>query len=177
MLKLNQSKGGSKVPILGDLPFVGLAFRSSGHSDIQSKLYVFVRAEIIRPTEALANVRDDMKRISDLNRAAFEEHEEEFQNYQYVPGLKPEKMDPAKVLELTVFFLQALELFYLVELHLPVLLSPVVVCRIADFKLSACLFDGFTLGNNGISFPQFFDNLFRRVKFTFHLGIPFIKNR
>ncbi len=99
MLKLNQSKGGSKVPILGDLPLVGLLFRSSEHSNIQSKLYVFVRAEIIRPADALASARNDMKRISDLNRIAFEKHEEEFQNYQYIPGLKPKKMDPAKVLE------------------------------------------------------------------------------
>jgi hypothetical protein len=40
-----------------------------------------------------------MKRISDLNRAAFEKHEEEFQNYNYIPGLKPGAMDPAKLLE------------------------------------------------------------------------------
>ena len=99
MLKLNQSKGGLKVPILGDLPLVGLAFRSSEHSDIQSKLYVFVRAEIIRPAEALATARKGLERISERDRAAFEKHEEEFQNYQYIPGLKPEAMDPAKVLE------------------------------------------------------------------------------
>ncbi|MBN1804957.1 MAG: hypothetical protein JW837_06875, partial [Sedimentisphaerales bacterium] len=91
--------GGSKVPILGDIPLVGLLFRSAGHSDIQTNLYVFVRAEIIRPTEALASARNDLERISDQNRAAFEKHEEEFQNHQYIPGSKPKQMEPAKVLE------------------------------------------------------------------------------
>ena len=99
LLKLNQSKGGSKVPILGDIPLVGLLFRSAEHSDIQTKLYVFVRAEIIRPVEALANARTGLEKISKRDRAAFEKHEEEFQNYQYVPGSNPKPMDPAKVLE------------------------------------------------------------------------------
>ena len=52
MLKLNQNKGGSKVPILGDLPLVGGLFRSVDTNDIQSMLYIFVRAEVIRPAEA-----------------------------------------------------------------------------------------------------------------------------
>jgi general secretion pathway protein D len=99
LLKLNQNKSGSKVPILGDIPIAGLLFRSAGHSDIQTKLYVFVRAEIIRPAEALASAHNDMKRISEQNRATFEKHEEEFQNYQYVPRSKPKPMDPTKVLE------------------------------------------------------------------------------
>lgn len=99
MLKLNQSKGGTKVPILGDLPLVGILFRSVARSDIQSKLYVFVRAEIIRPAEVLAGAQKDLERISERNRAAFEKHEEEFQSYQDWPGIKPEPVDPEKVLE------------------------------------------------------------------------------
>lgn len=99
MLKLNQSRGGAKVPILGDLPLIGLLFRSLTHSDVQSKLYVFVRAEIIRPAEALAAAHTDLERISEQNRAAFEKHEEEFQNYEDWPGIKPEPIGPEKVLE------------------------------------------------------------------------------
>lgn len=99
MLKLNQTKGGSKVPILGDLPLVGGAFRSISNNDIQTKLYVFVRAEIIRPKEVLNGSHEDLERISRENRAAFEEHEREFQNYEDLPGIKPEPMNPAKVLE------------------------------------------------------------------------------
>jgi type II secretory pathway component GspD/PulD (secretin) len=98
MIKLNQSKGGSKVPILGDLPLLGGLFRSTSNSDIQRNLYVFVKAEIIRPPqEGLAQV--DLERISERNRSAFEQHEEEFQKYHDWPGIKPKTMKPDKVLD------------------------------------------------------------------------------
>ncbi|MGE5294211.1 MAG: secretin N-terminal domain-containing protein [Solirubrobacterales bacterium] len=99
MLRLSQSKVASKVPILGDLPFVGGLFRSIDDSDSQSKLYIFVRAEIIRPTDIDAEGYDDLKRISDENRRAFEKHEQEFQNYQSWPGIKSRPVDPPRVLE------------------------------------------------------------------------------
>jgi type II secretory pathway component GspD/PulD (secretin) len=99
MLKLSQSKGGSKVPILGDLPLVGGLFRSISNSDVQSKLYVFVRAEIIRPVEAIAGTHEDLERISKQNRSDFEKHEEEFQKYQSWPGIKARPTDPEKVLD------------------------------------------------------------------------------
>jgi type II secretory pathway component GspD/PulD (secretin) len=98
MLKLNQSKGGTKVPILGDIPLLGGLFRSTSNSDLQRNLYVFVKAEIIRPDkEGFAG--GELQRLSDRNREAFEEHEIEFQNYRNWPGVKPRKMTPLKVLE------------------------------------------------------------------------------
>jgi len=45
LLKMNQVKGGSKVPILGDIPLIGGLFRSINNEDTQSKLYVFVKAK------------------------------------------------------------------------------------------------------------------------------------
>ncbi|MEN6334471.1 MAG: hypothetical protein ABFE01_09435, partial [Phycisphaerales bacterium] len=98
MLKLNQNKGGSKIPILGDLPLIGGAFRSVNTSDTQSMLYIFVRAEVIRPADT-ANSQEDLKRISDANREAFEKHEQEFQGYQTWPGVKPKTVSPPKVLD------------------------------------------------------------------------------
>jgi general secretion pathway protein D len=86
------------VPILGDLPLLGGIFRSISNSDVQSKLYVFVRAEIIRPSEALAGQHDELERISERNRIAFEKHEQEFQEYQSWPGIKPKPTEPEKVL-------------------------------------------------------------------------------
>jgi len=74
MLKLNQSKGGTKVPILGDIPLIGGLFRSTSNNDTQKNLYVFVKAEIIRPdVEGFAD--SELQRISDRNREAFEKHE------------------------------------------------------------------------------------------------------
>jgi len=98
LLKLNQSKGGTKIPLLGDIPFIGGLFRTASNSDIQRNLYVFVKAEIIRPEEQ-GVVHDGMQRISERNRNAFEEHETEFQEYYDWPGIKPQTMTPGKVLD------------------------------------------------------------------------------
>lgn len=98
MIKLNQSKGGSKVPLLGDIPLLGGLFRSTSNSDIQRNLYVFVKAEIIRPPDD-GYASNDLQQISDRTKNAFEKHELEFQKYQDWPGVKPQPMEPFKVLE------------------------------------------------------------------------------
>jgi general secretion pathway protein D len=98
LLKLNQSKGGTKVPLLGDIPLIGGLFRSTSNSDLQRHLYVFVKAEIIRP-DSEGFVGTDLTRISDRNREAFEKHEIEFQEYHDWPGIKPKAMKPFKVLD------------------------------------------------------------------------------
>ena len=98
MIKLNQSKSGTKVPILGDLPLVGAAFRNVGNSDVERKLYVFVKAEVIRPADVMAG-SDAMQQLSDRHRTAFEKHEAEFQNEQTIPGIKGKPMSPEKVLD------------------------------------------------------------------------------
>lgn len=100
LIKLNQSKGGTKIPILGDLPILGGLFRSTSNSDIQRNLYVFVKAEIIRPADTdLAQAESHLKQISDRNREAFEEHEKKFQEYHDWPGIKPKAMEPINVLD------------------------------------------------------------------------------
>jgi general secretion pathway protein D len=99
MIKLNQHKGGTKVPILGDIPLIGGLFRTIANSDNESKLYVFVKAQIIRPAGALAQGTDELERISEVNRTAFEKHELEFQNHQGWPGVRSRPVDPPKVLD------------------------------------------------------------------------------
>ena len=51
LVKLNQSKGNSKIPILGDIPLIGGLCRSVDNSDVEQKLYVFLKANIVRPYE------------------------------------------------------------------------------------------------------------------------------
>lgn len=92
---LTQSKGGSKVPLLGDLPLIGGLFRSIANTDEQSRLYIFVKAHILRPGEGLA----DVKMVSKKNRDSFERYEKEMQEYEDWPGIKPTPMDPLKILE------------------------------------------------------------------------------
>jgi general secretion pathway protein D len=98
MLKLSQSKGGTKVPLLGDIPLVGGLFRSTSNSANDSKLYVFVKANILRPEATLSGL-PELERISEKSRAAFEKNEERFQNHEDWPGIKPHPVDPEKVLD------------------------------------------------------------------------------
>jgi len=95
---LKQSKGGTKVPILGDIPLIGGLFRSVANSDAQSRLYVFVKAHILRPGEELTGM-SDIEIVSKKNRDRFERYEEQMQNYEDWPGIRPKPMDPVRVLE------------------------------------------------------------------------------
>jgi general secretion pathway protein D len=96
--RIKQSKGGTKVPIFGDIPFVGGLFRTTENMDDQSRLYVFVKAHILRPGEE-PSAKSDIEIVSRKNRDRFEAYEEEMQKYEDWPGIKPKSMDPAKVLE------------------------------------------------------------------------------
>jgi general secretion pathway protein D len=96
--RLKQSKGGTKVPIIGDIPLIGGLFRSAANTDEQSRLYVFVKAHILRPGEE-PSAKSDIEIVSRKNRDRFEAYEEEMQKYEDWPGIKPKPMDPAKVLE------------------------------------------------------------------------------
>jgi hypothetical protein len=66
---------------------------------MQSKLYIFVKAEIIRPAGVAGQNMADLEAISERNRIAFEKHEQEFQTYVNWPGIKPKAVEPRQVLE------------------------------------------------------------------------------
>jgi len=97
LTKLKQKKIGHKVPLLGDIPLVGGLFRTIDNSDETSKLYIFVKANILRPDETVGLAQ--LQQISSRNMAAFEEAERHFQEYESIPGVEPEPMDPLRVLE------------------------------------------------------------------------------
>jgi len=65
-------------------------------SDVEKKLYVFLKANIVRPSDGI--VLSDLEKISKQHRDAFEESESEFQEYENIPGLEPIPMQPDKVL-------------------------------------------------------------------------------
>jgi general secretion pathway protein D len=87
------------VPLLGDLPLIGGLFRSTGKSDIQMKLYIFVKAQVIRPEDSMG-ADNPLVEISNRNREAFEADESAFQAFEGWPGIKPKVMGPEKVLDL-----------------------------------------------------------------------------
>jgi type II secretory pathway component GspD/PulD (secretin) len=97
LVKLNQSKGNSKVPILGDIPLVGGIFRSVDNSDVEKKLYVFLKANIVRPYEE--SRLKDLQTISEEHQNAFEKSESKFQKMEDFPGIAPDPMQPERVLK------------------------------------------------------------------------------
>jgi len=98
LTKLKQTKAGSKVPLLGDIPLVGGLFRNVANSDKANKLYIFVKANILRPDETAAGL-GQLQQISAMNRVAFEREEKQFQAREDWPGLEPAPMEPVRVLE------------------------------------------------------------------------------
>ena len=96
--RIRQTKGGTKVPILGDIPLIGGLFRTTSNKDDQSRLYIFVKAHILRPGEEITGT-SDIEAVSAKNRESFEEFEEEMQKYEDWPGIKSKPMDPLKILE------------------------------------------------------------------------------
>ena len=98
IVQLDQTKATWKVPVLGDLPLVGGLFRTIGNKSDDTRLYIFVKGEILRPDDTLAGL-PDLERISERNREAFEEFEEKFQGHQDWPGVKPKPVEPLKVLD------------------------------------------------------------------------------
>ncbi len=98
LTKLNQTKAAGKVPLLGDIPIVGALFRSVDNADTGSKLYIFVKATILRPDETVAGLAQ-LREISKANRLVFEKEERKFQSLAAFPGVKPEPMDPLRVLD------------------------------------------------------------------------------
>jgi type II secretory pathway component GspD/PulD (secretin) len=96
ILTLEQVKDNWKIPLIGDIPIIGGLFRKIDNNSRQSKLYIFVKANILRPSETTL---PDLRRISEKNRVAFEEHESEFQRYRDWPGVEPKPMDPLRVLD------------------------------------------------------------------------------
>jgi len=96
LVRLNQTKGGSKVPILGDVPLLGILFRSIDNSNVEKKLYVFLKATIVRPYDESKLI--DLQNISEEHQKAFEESESEFQKLQDVPGIPPKPTPPEGVL-------------------------------------------------------------------------------
>jgi general secretion pathway protein D len=98
IIQLDQLKRSWKVPLLGDIPIVGGLFRTIGNRSDDTRLYIFVKGEILRPDAILAGL-PDLEKISEKNRIAFETFEEKFQNYHDWPGIKPKPTEPLKVLD------------------------------------------------------------------------------
>ena len=84
--------------MLGDLPLIGGLFNSIHDGDEQSRLYIFVKAHILRPSEVV-DEDADIVRVSRKSKQEFEQLEQDFQEKEDWPGIKPEPLDPIRILE------------------------------------------------------------------------------
>ena len=96
--EISQSKDSGKVPLLGDLPIVGGLFQNTDDSDKQSKLYIFVKAYILRP-DSNSNSLPELVERSDEYRKAFEDEEEQFHEHSWGKFKKSNPMPPMKLLD------------------------------------------------------------------------------
>lgn len=66
LISTNLQENKSRVPLLGDIPLLGLLFRSSSLEEKKTNMVVFITPTVIGSQE-------ELDRISDSNRAAFDE--------------------------------------------------------------------------------------------------------
>ena len=96
--ELSQSKDGNKTPILGDIPLIGGLFRGINNTDVQTKLYIFVKANIVRPSETEPGL-PELVEVASQYREAFESEERKWQQHENWPGVKAKPVDPLQLLE------------------------------------------------------------------------------
>jgi len=66
------------------------------NSNDERRLYVFVKANILRPD--IERGLHQLKDISRKNQIEFEKSEDKFQRHEDFPGIKPELVEPLKIL-------------------------------------------------------------------------------
>jgi len=64
----------SKVPLLGDIPLVGLAFKRKQKTDVKTELLIFLTPHVIRTPEDLSATTDRERAKLEMSGKAFEEH-------------------------------------------------------------------------------------------------------
>ena len=75
-----KSESVSKIPFLGDIPYLGIAFRSTQKKDIKTELLIFLTPRIVQAPGQLAALTAKEKDQSDLNKAYTEAELEKFLN-------------------------------------------------------------------------------------------------
>lgn len=87
----NEGTTVNKIPLLGDLPFIGALFRNVVRGNDEAVLYVFVRATIVRS-------REEFEALSKKHEDKVRGLEEEGQK-PLVPGLPPERSKRGSVFD------------------------------------------------------------------------------
>ena len=70
----------SKIPFLGDIPYLGVAFRSTSKRDVKTELLIFLTPRIVQSPGQLAALTTKEKDQADLNKSYTEPELEKFLN-------------------------------------------------------------------------------------------------
>ena len=85
----------NKIPLLGDIPILGAAFRNVTRSDIENVLYVFVKANIVGRHEEF----EDLDNLSGEYRKKLRDSEINYQGQSIIPGIPEEQKKRTSVLD------------------------------------------------------------------------------
>jgi len=75
MMQKQQTSSVDKVPILGDIPILGYAFRHTVKGDAKTELLIFLTPYIVEGTSNLKSLSADEVNRTDLPDTAFKDHE------------------------------------------------------------------------------------------------------
>jgi len=75
LMQKSKAKSESKIPILGDIPFLGMAFKRTVRSDSKSELLIFLTPHIVREPSELANLTERERSKSQVPGVAASEEE------------------------------------------------------------------------------------------------------
>ncbi len=77
LISTQSSNRDNKVPILGDIPILGYAFKRKQKADVKTELLIFLTPHVIRTAEDIAKSSADERQKLELSNKAFQQHEME----------------------------------------------------------------------------------------------------
>ncbi len=94
LTKTKESVKTNKVPILGDIPLLGLLFRNVSRGEETSVLYVFVKAEIVNDPDFSSLIK-----LSNDNHGNLRNMENTYKSITVIPGIPDKRQNEIKSLE------------------------------------------------------------------------------
>ena len=84
-----------KVPLLGDIPFLGALFRRTQSTKSQTELLVFLTPQVVRNPQELADLsrqlRGEMQRLdAAVEKGLLQQHLEQLEKTRAVPAATPD---------------------------------------------------------------------------------------
>jgi general secretion pathway protein D len=89
LIQDQKTRTDTKIPILGDIPYLGVLFKHQQTSDIKTELIIFLTPHVVAAPSLLAARSDEEQRRSEIRRAVTEEQMNRFLDTLPVKDLPP----------------------------------------------------------------------------------------